>query len=183
MKALLLSLAVAVSFSSASATPFTVLDESTVAFDQQALEQRLLVSAATLIRSRADYEAYMSSFATQSPLSALPAARRAQFEASLRFGPRGLSGFDYSALENDLTQSQIFAALVPFGLQKLASRFVISRVHDPRDTFMVQRFAAPAEQRKWLILDDDVDNSHKDYYCLSRGTCATSNGYICTQNC
>lgn len=184
MKTLLLSLAAAMSLTPAFATPFAAPEEVNVAFDQQALEQRLLTTAAAVIMTRNDYDAYMKHFGAGSPLSSLPAARRAQFEASMTFGPQGLSGFDYTSLESDLTQSQIFAALVPFGQHKLASRFVISRVDDPGDTFMVKRFGPRRDTQKFrVIIEDDVDNSHKDYYCLSRGTCAVGAGYICTQNC
>lgn len=174
-----------VSFSQAFAAPVgsPATAEPVAKLEQVMREHRILAATATLIRSRPDYDRFMTHFGANSPLSQLPAERRAQFEASLTFGPQGLSGFDYTALENDLSQSQIYAALVPFGMQKIAVKHVLSWVNFLQDPLLYERFGAKRDGQKFFSFEDDVDNSHKDYYCLSRGTCATTSGYICTQNC
>ncbi|RFP60813.1 hypothetical protein D0Y53_06610 [Luteimonas weifangensis] len=68
------------------------------------------------IRSHAQLEAWLQMHAgKQTPLDRMPAGARMRFLASLRFGERGLGGFDTADLSATLTPDEIRAVLALFG--------------------------------------------------------------------
>jgi hypothetical protein len=89
------------------------------------------------IHSHAQLEAWLQMHAgKQTPLDRMPAGARMRFLASLRFGERGLGGFDTADLSATLAPDEIRAVLALFGpeAEAYAARIPSTGLPDSRDT-------------------------------------------------
>jgi hypothetical protein len=97
------------------------------------------------IRSRAQLEAWLQSHAgKQTPLDRMPAGARMRFLASLRFGERGLGGFDLADLGAMLAPGEIRAVLALFGpeAESYAAHIPSTRLPDGRSATPAQSISA-----------------------------------------
>lgn len=88
------------------------------------------------IRSHAQLEAWLQMHAgKQTPLDRMPAGARMRFLASLRFGERGLGGFDTADLGATLAPDEIRAVLALFGpeAEAYAAHIPSTGLSDSRD--------------------------------------------------
>lgn len=93
------------------------------------------------IRSHAQLKAWLQTHAgKQTPLDRMPAGARMRFLASLRFGERGLGGFDTADLGATLAPDEIRAVLALFGPEAEAYA-----AHIPSTELSDSRDAAPTE--------------------------------------
>jgi hypothetical protein len=112
-----------------------------------------------------------------SPLGKLSASARAEFLSSLTFNEKGLTGFNYRVLEDELTTSQVHSVLALFGAQHLTSRLEGARVETEVDQKLLKGSQAKSIFNPWL------DENEKGYRCYEKGSCVEAKGWICTKNC
>jgi hypothetical protein len=98
---------------------------------------------------------------------------------SLKFSETGLSSFNYKALENELTPTQIYKVLSIFGMQHLTARFRLARVITATDMALITSH----DHAKGIIIYDTPEGDYEGYACTSRATCSKNMNDICTSNC
>jgi hypothetical protein len=108
-----------------------------------------------------------------SPLGKLSASGRAEFLSSLTFNEKGLTGFNYRVLEDELTPSQAHSVLALFGAQRLTSRLKGARIETEVDSVVL------GSQAKIFTPEGD----YSGYRCVERASCMEARGYICMSNC
>jgi hypothetical protein len=109
-----------------------------------------------------------------SPISKLSPVGKAEFLASLTFNDKGVTGFNYRVLENELTPTQIYSVLALFGAQHLTPRLRGARVDSEADHLLLSD-----TQAKMRRIGDD----YSGYACTARATCTTSINSICMSSC
>lgn len=126
------------------------------------------------IKTATDLHEYLNSANMQnSPLKKLSEASRERFLSSLTFNEKGLSGFRYEDMENELKYTQIYQILGLFGAQ---------------DATMIIKGAKSTSSLDSAITtmgsgDGTFYADYKDYYCSGRATCSQRGGDICMSGC
>jgi hypothetical protein len=96
--------------------PLAQSGQKSAIFDVQGIEVDTRMAQ---VKSRAELDAYLREDSNQDhPLFALSEDRLRQFLGSLVFTERGLASFNASALEAELTATQIYRVLSLFGLDR-----------------------------------------------------------------
>lgn len=133
-------------------------------------KRREIARSLAPIKSKADLAKYFVKHKkTETPLAKLSSDGRQRFLDSLTFNEKGLTGFDYSDLEIELTASEAYEILSLFGAQHLASRLNYVRTSDSTDALIM---TMP------MMMDD-----HKEYECLGGHTCSAASRRICMTGC
>lgn len=140
---------------------------------QQEERHRALALETAPIKSRSDLAAHMRRSMAVSPLAQLSPRARQRFVASLTFNRKGLTGFDYSDLVNELTASGIHRVLSLFGMQHTTSLLDGVRVESDADRTIMRMMNNSPMLR--------ADHDHME--CVKHGTCGPMTNYICTSNC
>jgi hypothetical protein len=109
----------------------------------------------------------------ESPLDMLSESGKERFTQSIVFREKGLGGFNFGALVEELTPTQIHRILSLFGAQHTVSKFSGMRIETKLDAMLASAKSASAA----------VD--YYGYYCKSRGTCSRSETKddICMHSC
>lgn len=115
-----------------------------------------------------------------SPLGKLSVTTRAEFLSSLTFNEKGLTGFNYRLLEDELTPSQVHSVLALFGAQHLTSRLNGARVETAMDNMLLKPVAKIGGLGG---LFDDQFGDHKGYWCFQRNNCYVNENFICMSGC
>ncbi|MDT9000812.1 hypothetical protein RQP53_16160 [Paucibacter sp. APW11] len=153
--------------------------------DQRTLDQIELQRQLAPIKSAQDLTEYLNRKLPDSPLNKLSPAARKRFIESLRFNEKGLTTFQYTDLESELSVSEIYQVLSLFGVQHYAAGIRGARISSPTDRLISNaNFCAPylapalsqATPARGLC-------DHDNYQCIGRATCESSGGRICTSNC
>lgn len=127
------------------------------------------------VKSKADLD-FIS--AKPSALDLLSSDAKQRFIESIKFGDKGLAGFYYADLENELSFTQIYEILSLFGATHLISKFSNAHIETSADTLLK---AKSINEKKSPGLLGPTD--HGGYRCESRATCVRSSLHICTSNC
>lgn len=154
--------------------------EEVAALLAQSSNQRNEIDNATAtIRSESDLHKYLQAPPiARTPLGNLSPSARRQFLASLTFNDKGLTGFDYRALSNELSASEIYRVLSLFGMQHVTAQIPGVRVNTPLDAAILRQVSP-----QFCGTGVDCLEDHENYKCESTGSCKMYNGYICTSNC
>ena len=153
-------------------------EEDDVALDlvapyvQDELARRDIALALAKVRSSKDLSRLDSD--SRARIDKLSPKSRARFLASLTFSDKGLSGFDYTVLVNELTATDIYRILELFGQHHITSTLHGVRVDSSTDKLIMSMSKDPLMKLR---------ADHADMQCVSRGTCGPLTRYICTSNC
>jgi len=148
-------------------------------------------NATATIRSETDLKNYLQATPiARTPLGKLSQSAQRQFLASVTFNENGLTGFDYRALSNELSASEVYQVLRLFGMQRVTALIPDLRIETPMDETIMQHVSPQAcPPRGPKVRGDEVGpqvlcgSDHDNYKCESTGSCKYYNGYICTSNC
>jgi hypothetical protein len=140
------------------------------------------------IRSSADLSMHLASMGQiRSPLGYLSSDAQRRFLGSIRFGQKGISSFDFTALVAELSVSQAYEVLRLFGQQHTIRSIPGLRIETDVDRAIMQLGMRPAFcsvarpiAKSGVMCDDDHWHNMK---CGSPGTCRGEVGSICTSNC
>lgn len=128
---------------------------------------------ATLKSARDVYMYLQSTPKNISPLMAMDPVSRDRFVRSLRFNEKGLTEFDYTALQS-LTASEVYRILSLFGME--AGTYQIqAREVTPLD----HQINHPAPTQTMRYSGDFLEG----YYCEGQHTCSQTVQKACTSNC
>lgn len=131
-------------------------------------------TSAPTIKSANDLKKYLLTTAKSgSPLDRLSPDARARFLTSLTFNDRGLTGFRFVDLRDELPPTQIYQILSLFGQQQDTSLIKGARILNSTDRAIVS--VVP------VCGPDGCD--YPGYYCRARATCSRSDTEICTRHC
>jgi len=111
-----------------------------------------------------------------SPLGKLSLSAKAEFLSSLTFSEKGLTGFNYRVLEDELTASQVHSLLALFGAQHLTARLKGASVETEAD------YTIRGTRVKGGIYTPELGD-YSGYKCVERATCMESRSYICMSSC
>jgi hypothetical protein len=144
-----------------------------------------------MIRSEADLKSYLQSAPiSRTPLGKLSLSAQRQFLASLTFNEKGLTGFNYRALPDELSVSEIYQVLSLFGMQRTTAMIPDARIETSVDAAIMRHISpqacpprGPKIQGSEVSPQFGCDGDRKEYRCESKGTCQSRNTYICTSNC
>lgn len=114
-----------------------------------------------------------------SPLGKLSARARADFLSSLTFNEKGLTGFNYRLLEDELTPSQVHGVLALFGAQYLTPSLKGARVETEAD----QKLLISPQTKSIFNPWGDPEGDHKGYWCFQRSNCYVNENFICMSSC
>lgn len=140
----------------------------------QAKERRIVALRLAPIKSDKDLHAYIQNNNKSSPLSALTSGARQRFIKSLTFNEHGLTSFQYTDLEAELTPSQIYQILSLFGAQDVTPLLENARIANSLDSEIMGKTGDGII----VPLGD-----HMDYQCVGRATCELSANRICMSSC
>ncbi|HWT16490.1 MAG TPA: hypothetical protein VN581_11950 [Patescibacteria group bacterium] len=153
-------------------------DEGDVALDlvapyvQDELARRDIALALAKVRSTKDLSRLDAE--SRARLDKLSPKARARFLASLTFSDKGLSGFDYTVLVDELTATDIYRILELFGQQHITSMLSDVKVETSTDRLIMSMSKDPTMK---------IRADHMEYRCETRATCVDSTPHICTSNC
>lgn len=153
-------------------------DEDDVALDlvapyvQDELARRDIALALAKVRSSKDLSRLDSD--SRARIDKLSPKSRARFLASLTFSDKGLSGFDYTVLVDELTATEIYSILELFGQQHVTSMLPDVKVESSTDKLIMSLSKDPTMK---------IRADHLEYRCETRATCVDSTPHICTSNC
>ena len=137
----------------------------------QVAAERELAAALAPVKNRAQLDAYLREHrGASSPFHVLRPAALQRFSGGLVFNDRGVSSYDYTTLQRELTASQIFGILRVFGVEDSVSRIPGLKVRGHADRLVLATLH--------IRLD-----GHHDMYCVAHGICAPRLGWVCTSNC
>lgn len=148
---------------------------STNALQPQALQtysgiREAGVTSTPIIASERDLATYLHVTAdSASPLDRLSPQGRARFLRSLTFGKKGLTGFHYGDLREELSASQIYGVLRLFGAQK--------------DTTIIPGVRIVTSADQIIMAGPRPDTDQPGYWCASPGHCAVNANAICLSQC
>ncbi|WP_143073980.1 hypothetical protein [Roseateles sp. YR242] len=138
------------------------------------------------IKSAQDLYDYLNKKPPESPLDKLSPSAKRRFVDSLQFNEKGLTTFQYTDLESELSTSEIYQVLALFGVQHHAASIRGARVSSATDLLIKNSllvcdpsFAAQGIRAATTGICID----YPDYQCIKRGTCESAGGKICTSNC
>jgi len=127
------------------------------------------------IQNRSDLEAYLSSNELDStPLGYLPKDTVKPFIDSLVFTDQGLASFRYADVKGKLSPFEAYELLSLFG----AERFAAAIYDESQSVSEADKIAL-----RVIRSDGDKDWFVEGYRCSDPGTCSTSIGNLCTNNC
>jgi len=139
-------------------------------------QQRDVRLAMAPVRSRAQLAEYIARTpAAASPLARLSPHARDRFVASLVFNDKGLAGFRYADLEDELTASEAYRLLALFGAEDIVPRLTRLRVETPTDRMIMDG----ANSRMMPLMSED----HINFNCVGRASCKYDPAYICMHSC
>lgn len=194
---LLLSIAVA-SVAAQAADPVQATSHDGVTYEevaallaQDASMRNNIDNATATIRSEADLKNYLQATPiARTPLGKLSPSAQRQFLASLTFNEKGLTGFNYRALSDELSASEIYQVLGLFGMQRTTALIPDVRIETPMDEAIIRRVSpqvcpprGPKVRRTGVTPQGLCASDHENYKCESTGSCKYYNSYICTSNC
>lgn len=177
----------AASFAFAASAQSSNSDRLGTATPQQQLRQKAFELAP--IKSAADLKNYIIMTPNRvSALRYLPAQAKETFLGSLTFNEKGLTGFNYKVLQDNLTPNQTSQVLALFGQQHLTDMTygktapISPNTLDPLLPLLKQEnlkngILTPSGGRGELTPD------YGEYYCAAKATCRKEVGAICTSNC
>ncbi|HXO72755.1 MAG TPA: hypothetical protein VN838_27670, partial [Bradyrhizobium sp.] len=125
-------------FSSGIAFSYDNVTPVTPSARQDVTAQREIDEARAPIKSAADLQQYLANEQASSPLNKLTPQGKAKFLASLRFGDKALGGYNYQALENELTASEIYDVLSLFGAQATTHLLTGATVETQTDALIMR---------------------------------------------
>lgn len=133
--------------------------------------EREVAAALAPVKTRAQLDTYLREHrGASSPFHALSHAGLQRFSRSVVFSDRGVSSYDYTALQRELTALQVFGILRVFGVEHSVSSIPGLKVRSVADRLVLQT----------LRIRHD---GHHDMYCVAHGSCAPRLGWVCTTNC
>lgn len=149
--------------------------------------------------------------AKESPFNLLSPNARRQFLESLDFNERGVTGFKYSILEEELTPTQIFRVLALLGSQSNTAQMVHAEKANLNDTMVMQsaiggsgycgfEVRCPPSPRGGGPFNEGgggfewpnpmpsgpyerPDGDYMNYFCFDRATCRVRDSFICKNSC
>lgn len=114
------------------------------------------------IASEDELRAYLSGHRGEAtPFDAFVPASRAEFIASLRFGRHGVSSFNITLFQDQLTDAQRIAVLTLFGMQDLIADFRPQHELSEQDRQKVRRIAEIAAHPGMAA--DPIEQSYADF--------------------
>ena len=158
---------------SSEATQSVSTDEIASLLQDQAKARRVVALRLAPIKSDKDLHAYVRNN-KNSPLSELTPGARQRFIQSLTFNEHGLTSFQYTDLEAELTPSQIYQILSLFGAQDVTPLLENARIANNLDSEIMGKTGDGVV----VPLGD-----HMDYQCVGRATCELSANRICMSSC
>lgn len=196
------------------ARPLKKIVVNQAALDRYVQTKSVIDQLLAPVKSADDLRAFLSKAkASENPLSKLDVQARQDFIESISFNEKGLTGYNYSILESNLTLPQIRNVLALFGSQTSIRNFRSSKsAPAPGGSDNAEECELMPESGEECI-DGDGGNGgggggggwgggggggggggyspigggetsdHKDYKCEGKGTCASQLSYICTSNC
>ena len=135
-----------------------------------------LAFIAAPIKSARDLQSYRNS-GLDSPLDKLSSRNKAQFLRSLTFNEKGLTGFRYDVLEQDLTPTEIYAVLALFGSQHLTSMLDGATARTALDSAVIDSGVGGMSSDAAMAID------LFEYECSPLYHCRTAPGHICKDRC
>lgn len=153
-------------------------DEGDIAVDlvapyvQDELARRDIALALAKVRSTKDLSRLDAE--SRARLDKLSPKARARFLASLTFSDKGLSGFDYTVLVDELTATEIYRILELFGQQHITSMLSDVKVESSTDNLIMSLSKDPTMKMR---------ADHMKYRCETRSTCVSSTPHICMSSC
>lgn len=136
-------------------------------------QARHLAFVAAPIKTSDDLREYLETIGHRSsPLKKLSENSRKRFTESITFNEEGVTGFYAADIESELTPTQTYQLLALFGAQDLTSRLTGLKSSSSQDKEIMGK-----------VTPTVIGSDYKDYKCISRGTCESSLGFICTANC
>lgn len=172
------------------ALTLTTLSTYSNAADTASNYQRVLAQSLATVKSEIDVVDELKN--SSSPLNRLSDDAKYEFINSLSFNEKGVTSFNYKALESELTPTEIYRVLSLFGMQRLITMFKHARLVSESDYLLMNR---PENTHKHSLSANELDTSdsvsavpvfsadHKGYKCSSRATCSRSLTEIYTSNC
>ena len=139
-------------------------------YEQQKLQ--LVTKRLASVRSIADLHAYLAR-TPMGPLDNLSPWGRKAFLSSLKFNEQGLTQFDFTVVEEELSATEAYRLLSLFGLQRTTSLLKGLSVETALDKLIMSQ---QPQQRLYMA-------DHKGYYCKTQGTCESSPQSICLDGC
>jgi hypothetical protein len=126
----------------------------------------------------------------KSVLDLLSDSAKERFISSIVFGDNGVTSFQYSDLEVELSPTQIYKILSLFGVQHTVHMMENSRIQTTTDMLLLKK---PVSE-KIELLELNTNNysttqsshgiaDHKGYACTGRATCSERQGSICMSGC
>lgn len=109
------------------------------------------------------------------------------FTNSATFNEHGLSGFDYSPLEAELTPTQIYRFLSLFGKQHVAHKLDKARIETDTDRLILKYGKPVTSLPEFSAMSPTVirnpGSDHTNYRCVERATCYVADNHICLSSC
>lgn len=139
-------------------------------YEQQKLQ--LVTKRLASIRSIANLHAYLAR-TPRGPLDNLSPWGRKVFLSSLKFNEQGLTQFDFTVVEEELSATEAYRLLGLFGVQRTTSLLKGLSVETGLDKLIMSQ---QPQQRLYMA-------DHKGYFCKDQGTCQTSPNSICLDGC
>lgn len=162
-------LGAAAAFSGPAATP-----AGQNAISAQQILQREVARELAPVKSMADLYAALPHKSPQTDaVNRLSAKGRASFLASLTFNGNGLTGFNYRAIEDELSVSEAYQVLSLFGAQHIIHQLPGLAVKTKADALLRQT-APPAGL---AVLD------YQHHWCSTPHTCTRRDDNICMSAC
>lgn len=147
---------------------------------QEKVRRQIALELAT-VKSKNDLQTVLE---TSSPLDLLTDAAKERFTSSMTFGENGITSFDYSDLEAELTPTQIHSVLTLFGAQHTVSKLQNARIESSADLLLLNNQVTEVKLTDpgYSTMSFEISD-HKGYWCVSRATCAERQGSICMSSC
>ena len=135
------------------------------------LERDLSVMLAP-IRTEAALRKYLASPQSNSPFAPLSQGARTRFVQSLRFSEKGLSGYEYGDLQQELTATQIYRILSLFGVETSTSAIPGLKVQSKSDELILLR-------GKLYNTTLRAATDYPGYICGGKASCIKDERAIC----
>ncbi|HEY4079938.1 MAG TPA: hypothetical protein VGM81_04510 [Burkholderiaceae bacterium] len=148
------------------------------------LLERRIAGALAPVKTLATFYAHLNDGSSgMSAFARLPSASQSVFIANLTFNEKGLTGFNYRVLEDSLSVEEAYSLLSMFGVQHTVGLMRGLRAVSANDLLILQSVSRLQNQGAVSPTYIRDLSDHQDYQCISRGTCESSGGRICTDNC
>ncbi len=135
------------------------------------------------IKSAVDLENYVKlTPASLSPLSRLSKTGLANFLGSLTFNAKGVTGYRYVDLEEELTPTEIYRVLALFGVQSHVKSMKKAKVKTDADKRLLEYTPSFIYDDYWDAEGPDPDHRHH-FECVLPATCKRSAPHICDSTC